>query len=409
MTATYARSGYGDPEVRVYAALVRLYPRGHRREYGPAMVQLFRDQVRDVRGGGGGRALVLLCLRTLADLIGSVAREHGQALGIGEPMGGWRYARAPWWQALLAAVPGLLLIAGDLRLFRLLFPRAPYPHPAAMALLAVVGCLAIIAFALLRERRLPEWAFTAVGVLATQAPRGLALLWSGGSGPTSLGLGVPAIVMILGSIAGLATVVRHRLGSAELPRWAWIVAGLSLLVLGAHAIDEASYTHPWRWETVFMVLWRWAYFTLLLGMPLLCAATIAPARGTRAVLLVLPVAVWWSVGMVVEPAYFAAVRAGDRVLQIAVDQLPTAVLMVAMPVALLRVRTAAYQAMSLLVASMGTMLAVELLCSCVLPTYGGDVLNIYRSGLALQLAVSLAFVVALYDSLARATQMDWVV
>jgi len=45
----------------------------------------------------------------------------------------------------------------------------------------------------------------------------------------------------------------------------------------------------------------------------------------------------------------------------------------------------------------------------VLPTYGGDVLNIYRSGLALQLAVSLAFVVALYDSLARATQMDWVV
>ena len=113
--------------------------------------------------------------------------------------------------------------------------------------------------------------------------------------------------------------------------------------------------------------------------------------------------------MVVEPAYFAAVRSGDRILQIAVDQLPTAVLLVAMPVALLRVRTAAYQAMALLVASMGTMLLVELLCVSVLPTYGGDVLSIYRSGLALQLAVSLAFVVALYDALARATQMDWVV
>ena len=223
-------------------------------------------------------------------------------------------------------------------------------------------------------------------------------------------LGLPSVALILGSIVGLATVFRHRIGSAELPKWAWIVAGLSLLVLGAHAIHEASFTHPWRWETVFMVLWRWAYFTALLGAPLLCAASLAPARGARSVLLVLPVAVWWSVGMVVEPAYFAAVRAGDRALQIAVDQLPAAVLLVAMPVALLRVRTAAYQAMALLVACMGTLLAVELLCAGVLPpSDGGTVLNVYHSGLALQLAISLAFVVALYDSLARATQMDWIV
>lgn len=408
MTATKAQVGFSDPSVRVYAALVRLYPRRHRRAYGPAMVQLFRDQVRDARASGA-RELLSLFLRTVVDLIGSVAREHGSAIRIGEPLGGWRYPRALWWQALLAAMPGLLLIAGDQRLFRLVFPRVPYPHPAVMPLLAVAGCLAIMVFAIVRERRLADWAFPAAGVFATYLPYAAALVWRDGAGPVWSSIGIPLIVLILGSFAGMATVVRHRLGSGALPRWAWMVAGLSLVVLGAHAIHEASYTHPWRWETVLMVQWRWLYFTLLLGMPLLCAATIAPTRGTRAVLLVLPVAVWWSVGMVVEPAQFAAARSGDRLLQIAVDQLPAAVLLVGMPVALLRVRTAAYQAMALLMASIGTMLAVELLCIRVLPTYGAPALSICRGGMALQLAVSMAFVTALFDALARATQMDWVV
>lgn len=401
-------SGDADPAVRAYAALVCLYPRGHRREYGPLMVQLFRDQVRDARGGRG-QGLMRLYLRTVADLIGSVVREYGRSVGIGEPFGGWSYPRAPWWQALLAALPGLLLIAGDLRLFRLLFPRAPYPHPAAMSLLAVVGCLAIVAFALLRERRLSEWAFTAVGVLLIHGPYGIALLWREGAGAVWSAMGVPSILLLFGSMVGLATVVRHRIGSAELPKWAWIVLGLSLLVLGAHAIHEASFTHPWRWETVFMVLWRWAFSTMLLVAPLLCAAIIAPSRGTRAVLLVLPVVVWWSVGTVLEPGYGLGVHADQRIAALAVDRLPAVVLLVFVPVALLRVRTAAYQAMALLLACMGTLLAIEWLRAGALPAYDEGALLVYRSGLALQLAVSLAFVVALYDALARATQMDWVV
>ena len=61
---------------RMYAALLWLYPRHHRREYGPMMVQLFRDQCRDACRHGSRRALLKLCLSTLADLACSVFREQ---------------------------------------------------------------------------------------------------------------------------------------------------------------------------------------------------------------------------------------------------------------------------------------------------------------------------------------------
>ena len=159
-----------------------------------------------------------------------------------------------------------------------------------------------------------------------------------------------------------------------------------------------------------MVVWRWGFSTLLLTAPLLCAVTVAPARGARAVLLVLPNVLWWSVGTVLEPSYGLANVTWDRAALLAIDLPPRFVLLVLVPLALLRVRLAAYQALTLLLASMGTLLAVELLRAGVRPElYAEGALFAYRSGFALQLSLALGFVIALYDSLARATQMDWVV
>jgi hypothetical protein len=62
--------------VRIYEALLWLYPRLHRREYGPLMVQLFRDQCREAGQRGDRRALLKLWLATLTDLAGSVFREQ---------------------------------------------------------------------------------------------------------------------------------------------------------------------------------------------------------------------------------------------------------------------------------------------------------------------------------------------
>ena len=52
---------------RIYKSLLWLYPRGHRQEYGPLMVQLFRDQCREACRQGDRRCSKLW-FRTFADL-----------------------------------------------------------------------------------------------------------------------------------------------------------------------------------------------------------------------------------------------------------------------------------------------------------------------------------------------------
>ncbi len=60
----------------VYDALLNLYPADHRRDYGPLMLQLFRDQLRDAQRGSGALRRTRLCCRTLLDLIRSAGTEH---------------------------------------------------------------------------------------------------------------------------------------------------------------------------------------------------------------------------------------------------------------------------------------------------------------------------------------------
>jgi hypothetical protein len=61
---------------RLYALLLYLYPKAFRREYGEAMLQLFHDQRRGVRGVGGH---AMLWFKTLRDLVLSVPAAHSDA------------------------------------------------------------------------------------------------------------------------------------------------------------------------------------------------------------------------------------------------------------------------------------------------------------------------------------------
>lgn len=53
-----------------------IYPRDHRREYGPLMVQFFRDQYSAAIRDGMRFPLLVLSLRAISDLALSAAREH---------------------------------------------------------------------------------------------------------------------------------------------------------------------------------------------------------------------------------------------------------------------------------------------------------------------------------------------
>ncbi|MCY4616453.1 MAG: hypothetical protein OXC71_08710, partial [Chloroflexi bacterium] len=70
---------------RVYRALLVVYPREFRREYGDLMTQFVRDRMR--HDGRGIRGLVMW-IHVLADLATSALREHlgGAGMGRGRPV-----------------------------------------------------------------------------------------------------------------------------------------------------------------------------------------------------------------------------------------------------------------------------------------------------------------------------------
>ena len=61
---------------KAFQRLLRIYPRAHRREYGPAMSQLFQDQCRDAWSTSRSWGLVKLWLLTLPDLFKTCLLEH---------------------------------------------------------------------------------------------------------------------------------------------------------------------------------------------------------------------------------------------------------------------------------------------------------------------------------------------
>ena len=65
---------------KIYALLLRAYPRKHRMEYGVAMAQLFHDQCRDAWAEAGGWGMTKLWLRVLPDLVNTSITERLAAL-----------------------------------------------------------------------------------------------------------------------------------------------------------------------------------------------------------------------------------------------------------------------------------------------------------------------------------------
>lgn len=66
--------------VRMYEALIRLYPTSFRREYGSELSLLFREQIADARGKRRAVALIVAWLRVLNDLAWTVPDEQFQEI-----------------------------------------------------------------------------------------------------------------------------------------------------------------------------------------------------------------------------------------------------------------------------------------------------------------------------------------
>lgn len=100
-----------------YALLLHLYPEAHHREYGPLMLQAFRDHYRETRGVHG-RIGMRFWLEVLADEMQSMLREHLSSLQGGIAM--------QWMRKQQGVLFGLLL--GVLAIGAIVWTNVLFPN-----------------------------------------------------------------------------------------------------------------------------------------------------------------------------------------------------------------------------------------------------------------------------------------
>lgn len=155
---------------RIYAGLLRAYPRTFRRRYADEMVLLFGDQLRDARATKGAGGITVTWLRTLLDLASSAFGEHlrkdrtmAQSLATFEPTRTMRLL-------------GLFGVVGAVLLLWAFVAFNPFAAPGANNIRLVLFGLAGAAISLAFYRRQAVAAPTLA--LLTTAAVVIAGLWS---------------------------------------------------------------------------------------------------------------------------------------------------------------------------------------------------------------------------------------
>jgi hypothetical protein len=203
------RARFVSLSIRAYRLLILIYPLEHRREYGPWMIQLFRDLARDADQRNGIMGVLQLWIRTLWDVVITVPAEHhrsGSLHWINQPV-----TPLPWAQVGLAVLPGLFALRTSwMRSAHGLMPLA------GLGLCVLLGIVGVI-----RERRLPVWGLTTLGVFASLLVAKGFLFF----GP-------------IGFVAVMICLSRYR---RHVPRGTWMLLGLMVLILGARCASWPVY------------------------------------------------------------------------------------------------------------------------------------------------------------------------
>jgi hypothetical protein len=97
-----AQSSYPvNVSVRLYRGLIQAYPAGFRREYGDAMLQIFRDSCRRAYREGGNNALLALWARTGLDYLKTILEEYARG---GTNMTREKFIKLSGWALIIGSV-----------------------------------------------------------------------------------------------------------------------------------------------------------------------------------------------------------------------------------------------------------------------------------------------------------------
>jgi hypothetical protein len=227
MKQPYSLVAPSDVAVRFYRLLLRLYPPHFRKEYGGAMILLFRDCLRDARNEGE-QSVLHLWLSTLFDTCVSAPRAHLEEWTAMQAS----YTRSSQIGAICAFVAVILwaisFTVGDMfAAFGTLIANLMI----ALLVLATFGAVAGLYYRLSATQRSP---FTIAGGLS----------------------GIVGLLMGLAAVVGFITDTNPNDEG-----WAWPVGmvGLGLLTLAFALLGITSSTQPTLGPLRFAPLLLWGF------------------------------------------------------------------------------------------------------------------------------------------------------
>jgi hypothetical protein len=214
---------------RVYALLLHLYPREHRRTFGTLMRQTFRDELREARAASGSLGIGFW-LAVAADVVRSMWRERQSPLGGG--------VRMNWMRNHFGVAAGLLL--GGLAIVGIVLSNVVFPSTESdseYTALYLVGYAAILVV------------FVVIGFVASGAP-------------SQIGAGARAgvVAALLATAIGLATF--------------FVVDNLFLSIVGQQ-VDKIQGFHQSTFPTMRAYVNADLVYAVLILLPLSSAAGAA--------------------------------------------------------------------------------------------------------------------------------------
>jgi hypothetical protein len=353
--------------VRIYTALLWLYPCAHRQDYGPLMAQLFQDQCREAYAQRRPWGVLWLWLRTLWDLGTTAAQEHLRLtaeLGLANQ----RLTPLPWRQVLLALLPGLWILLMRSRLL----PALPVWLEQGWVYLAS----GLLLWCWLRERRLARWVYP----IASLAIYGLPLTVAGiifqqdGRTPLSLvGRVVMNWLIPLTFVAACLGVLWTQRRHIRFSIFTWIALGI---FIGSSPVMGF-------------------YTSLLVILPATLGLLAASRDRLYAAQFVLGIA-WWFADGILDPSYTILIWTDAYAITRLIELLPTLFVLILPVIWVLRARTTHQQLLGMTFFPFIGMALAEIARFLTLyNTARGEIFNMQNLQTGLSSVVQLMAVLAL--------------
>jgi hypothetical protein len=363
--------------VEIYRKLLWVYPAQHRREYGPWMTQLLRDLTRDAYRESGIPGALLTWLRALWDLIATAPAEHVRSATVG--LDNHPVSPLPWWQVLLAVLPGLLVLSNRIGWLTATFGRKASERMDLWIL--PITCLLLVLVGWIPKRRLAVWAFPALGLLAWTLPLGASamvesLLLAPPPPYSPAHAWVDNLSLVAPGIFGALLLICQR-RCLRMPRWGWALVALFVACGPFLAVAEVA----------------------LLLLPIAIGLLLARRNLLLAVLVV--VAAQYSiVDGIYDPSYGVVFWSSDYTVERIVSVLPALAYLVLTPLYVCRARTSGGRMAGLLLPPLVGLFSGEAFRWAVMRSANPYSLGMLytRGGGAIQFVILVALVVLLYSS-----------